>query len=90
MWRMPLDPAFEDLIKSDVADIKNSAGRQGGAINAAMFLQHFVGDTPWVHLDIAPTSWTDKDEGELTKGGTGVAVRTFVALAEARAKHQTG
>jgi len=82
MWRMPLDPAYEDLIKSDVADIKNSAGRAGGSITAAMFLQHFVGETPWAHLDIAPTSWSDKDEGEQTKGGSGVAVRTLVALVE--------
>ena len=82
MWRMPLDVAYEELIKSDVADIKNSAGRTGGAITAAMFLQHFVGDTPWVHLDIAPTSWSTKDEGEQSKGGSGVAVRTLVALAE--------
>ena len=56
--------------------------RPGGAITAAMFLQHFVNDTPWAHLDIAPTSWSDKDEGEQTKGGSGVAVRTLVALAE--------
>ena len=85
MWRLPLDEAFEELIKSDAAEIMNSGGRAGGAITAAMFLQHFVDDTPWVHLDIAPTSWTDKDEGELTKGGTGVGVRTLVALAEQRA-----
>jgi len=82
MWRLPLDPAFEEQIKSDVADIKNSAGRQGGAITAAMFLQHFVDDKPWAHLDIAPTSWSDKDEGEQTKGGSGAAVRTLVAYIE--------
>ena len=85
MWRMPLDDAFEELIKSDAADIKNSAGRSGGAVTAAMFLRHFVGDKPWAHLDIAPTSWSDKDEGEQTKGGSGAAVRTLVALAEAMA-----
>ena len=84
MWRLPLDPAFEELIESPHADIKNSGGRAGGAITAAMFLKHFVGETPWVHLDIAPTSWSDKDEGEQTKGGQGVAVRTLVALAEGR------
>ncbi len=85
MWRMPLDDAFEELIKSDAADIKNSAVRSGGAVTAAMFLRHFVGDKPWAHLDIAPTSWSDKDEGEQTKGGSGAAVRTLVALAEAMA-----
>ncbi len=88
MWRMPLDEAFEDLIKSDVADIKNTGGRAGGSITAAMFLQHFVGETPWAHLDIAPTSWSDKDEGERAKGGSGVAVRTLVALVEAMAANQ--
>lgn len=82
MWRLPLDEAFEQRIKSDVADIKNSAGRPGGAIIAATFLQRFVDDTPWVHLDIAPTSWSDEDEGELTKGGSGVAARTLAAFAE--------
>jgi len=50
-----------------------------------MFLRHFVDDKPWAHLDIAPTSWSDKDEGEQTKGGSGAAVRTLVALAEAMA-----
>ncbi len=85
MWRLPLDEAYEELIKSDVADIKNTGGRAGGAVTAAMFLQHFVDDTPWAHLDIAPTSWSDKDEGERTKGGSGVAVRTLIALVEAMA-----
>lgn len=82
MWRMPLDDVFQERIDSDVADIKNTGGREGGAITAALFLKHFVGDTPWVHLDIAPTFWSDKDEGEQTKGGTGVAARTLAALAE--------
>ncbi len=83
MWRLPLDEAYEELIKSDVADIKNTGGRAGGAVTAAMFLQHFVDDKPWAHLDIAPTSWSDKDEGERAKGGSGVAVRTLIALVEA-------
>ncbi len=51
-----------------------------------MFLQHFVDSTPWAHLDIAPTAWSDKDEGENSKGGTGVAVRTLIALAEEDAR----
>ncbi len=86
MWRLPLDPAFEEQIKGEYADILNSGGRAGGAITAAMFLQHFVDSTPWAHLDIAPTAWSDKDEGENSKGGTGVAVRTLIALAEEDAR----
>jgi len=66
--------------KSDVADIKNVGGREGGAITAAQFLAEFAGDTPWVHLDIAGTSMTDKERNYLVKGATGVPVRTLVNL----------
>ncbi len=92
LWRMPLPEVYEELIKGETADIKNSAGRYGGAITAALFLQHFVGSTPWVHLDIAPPSWSDKDEGEQTKGGSGAGVRTLVAFVEslAHARSQAG
>jgi leucyl aminopeptidase len=81
IWPLPMDVEYDELIKSDVADIKNSGGRKGGAIAGAKFLQHFVGDMPWVHLDIAGTFETDKEKGYLTKGGTGVMVRTLVNLA---------
>ncbi|HWU41515.1 MAG TPA: leucyl aminopeptidase, partial [Candidatus Acidoferrum sp.] len=81
IWALPMDPEYDDLIKSEVAEIKNTGGRQGGAITAAKFLQHFVGDTPWVHLDIAGTFETDKEKGYQTKGATGVMVRTLVSLA---------
>jgi len=86
LWRMPLPEVYEELIKGETADIKNSAGRYGGAITAALFLQHFVDATPWVHLDIAPPSWSDKDEGEQTKGGSGTGVRTLVAFVESLAR----
>ncbi|HYL81292.1 MAG TPA: leucyl aminopeptidase, partial [Candidatus Acidoferrum sp.] len=81
IWPMPMDPEYAELIKSDVAEIKNTGGRKGGAITAAKFLEHFVGDTPWVHLDIAGTFEADKEKGYQPKGGTGVMVRTFVSLA---------
>jgi leucyl aminopeptidase len=81
IWPLPMDPEYDDLIKSDVAEIKNSGGRKGGAITGAKFLQHFVEDTPWVHLDIAGTSDADKEKGYQPKGATGVMVRTLVHVA---------
>ncbi|MBI2304874.1 MAG: leucyl aminopeptidase [Chloroflexi bacterium] len=84
-WQMPMHEEYRELIKSDVADIKNVGGRAGGAITAAMFLAEFAEDTPWVHLDIAPTSFQDKDTAYAPKGATGVPVGTFVNLAQALA-----
>jgi leucyl aminopeptidase len=81
IWPLPMDPEYDELIKSDVAEIKNTGGRKGGAITGAKFLQHFVGDTPWVHLDVAGTVESDKDKGYQPKGATGVMVRTLVNLA---------
>ncbi|NOQ18155.1 MAG: leucyl aminopeptidase [Dehalococcoidales bacterium] len=80
IWPMPMYEQYKEQNKSDVADIKNTGGRYGGAITAAQFLAEFVGDTPWVHLDIAGTFISDKEKGYLTKGATGVAVRTLVNL----------
>jgi leucyl aminopeptidase len=78
-WRMPLWDAYKDMVKSDIADIKNTAGRPGGAITAAAFLANFVGDYPWVHMDIAGTAWTDaKPRSYTPKGATGVGVRLLV------------
>jgi leucyl aminopeptidase len=62
LWRMPLGPAYDKLIDSKNADMKNIGGRPAGSITAAQFLKRFVGDTPWAHLDIAPTAWKDKCE----------------------------
>jgi leucyl aminopeptidase len=81
IWPMPMDAEYDELIKSDIAEIKNTGGRKGGAVTAAKFLRHFVGDTPWVHLDIAGTSESDKEKGYQPKGATGVMARTFAALA---------
>jgi len=86
MWQLPLYDSLKEQMKSEVADIKNIGGRYGGAITAALFLREFSGKTPWVHLDIAGTSSTDKEKGYLAKGATGVALRTLVALAQSLAK----
>jgi leucyl aminopeptidase len=77
-WRMPLDDDFFELMKSSVADFKNVGGKYGGAITAAKFLQQFVGDTPWVHIDIAGPSWVESESGTQHAGGTGCFVRTLV------------
>jgi leucyl aminopeptidase len=80
IWPMPLVEQYKEQIKSEVADIKNVGARWGGSITAALFLAEFVGDAPWVHLDIAGTYWSEKEQGYLIKGATGVPVRTLVNL----------
>jgi len=85
LWQMPMYEDYKEQNKSDVADIKNSGGRWGGAITGAQFLGEFVGDTPWVHIDIAGTFFRDKERGYLVKGATGVTVRTLINLAMASA-----
>ena len=80
IWQMPMYDEYKEQNKSDVADIKNIGGRYGGAITAAKFLAEFSNDTPWVHLDIAGTSLSEKERGYLIKGATGVPVRTLVNL----------
>ncbi len=80
VWQLPMFGEYKEQIKSDVADIKNSGGRPAGAITAAQFLAEFVGDTPWVHLDIAGTAFSEKDQNYNVKGATGVPVRTLVEL----------
>jgi leucyl aminopeptidase len=80
MWRFPLIDEYRERLKSTVADIKNTGGRGGGAISAAKFLHFFVEDTPWVHIDMAPTDSVDKDKGAWVKGATGIPTRTLVNL----------
>ena len=79
-WQMPMFEQYKEQNKSDVADIKNTGGKYGGAITAAQFLAEFAEETPWVHLDIAGTSRSEKNNGFLVKGETGVAVRTLANL----------
>jgi leucyl aminopeptidase len=83
-WALPLWDDYKDLIKSDVADIKNSGGRAAGAISAAMFLKEFSESFPWVHLDIAGTAYSESDVVALPKGPTGVPVGTFVEFVRGR------
>ncbi len=81
MWRMPVDADYFDHIRSEIADIKNTGGRWGGAITAAMFLKEFVEDKPWIHLDIAGTAWLEEAKAWMPKGPSGVAVRSLVDFA---------
>ena len=78
MWRLPVDDEYKENIKSTIADIVNSGGRWGGAINAAMFLKEFAEDTPWIHLDIAGTAWTEEQKPWIAKGPSGIALRSLV------------
>jgi leucyl aminopeptidase len=80
VWELPLWEEYDELIKSDAADFKNTGGRAGGAITAALFLSKFVGDYPWVHLDIAGPAWLKKDRPYISKGASGVGVRLMVEL----------
>ena len=80
-WRLPLDDEYKENIRSNIADIVNSGGRWGGAVNAAMFLKEFAEETPWVHLDIAGTAWMEETKPWIAKGPSGIAVRTLIEFA---------
>ena len=80
VWELPLWEEYEEQIKSEVADIKNVGGRPAGTITGGAFLKKFVGEYPWVHLDIAGPVWADKDKPYIPKGATGVGVRLVVQL----------
>ena len=85
-WPLPLWDDYKELIKSDVADIKNSGGRPAGTITAALFLKEFAESYPWVHLDIAGTAYTESDLGTIPRGPTGVPVGTFVEFVRGRTR----
>ena len=78
IWQLPLWDDYDQLLKSDVADMKNIGGRAAGTITAAAFLQRFAKDFRWAHLDIAGTAWRDQQQPYCTKGGTGVGVRLLI------------
>ncbi len=80
LWQLPMFDLYDDLIKGDVGDIKNTGGRWGGAISAAKFLQRFVGGKPWVHLDIAGPAFASSNKPYREAGATGAYVRTLVEL----------
>lgn len=75
VWRLPLGDAYDKLLTSDCADMKNIGGRGAGSITAAQFLQRFIKDTPWAHLDIAGMAWGSKEKPTSPKGATGYGVR---------------
>jgi leucyl aminopeptidase len=80
MWQLPVDDEYRELYKGSIGDLANTGGRYGGAIIAAMFVGEFAEDTPWVHLDIAGTRWSNEEKPYLAKGPTGVPVRTLAHL----------
>lgn len=84
-WPLPMFDDYREQIKSDYADLKNSGGRPAGTITAAWFLREFVGDWPWVHLDVAGTAYGEGKLSYLSKGSTGVPTRIFVQWVMGRA-----
>jgi len=84
VWPLPLWDEYRELMKSDIADIKNAGGRPAGSISAGWFLREFVDGFPWAHLDIAGTAYTDREEAIRVKGPTGLGVRLFSEFVLAR------
>jgi leucyl aminopeptidase len=82
VWELPLWDEYREMVKSEIADLRNTGGaRFGGAITAAAFLAAFTGDMPWVHLDIAGTAWTERSsKAYVSRGATGVGVRLLTQL----------
>lgn len=80
LWRLPIGPEYRKQIDSTVADIKNTGGKSAGTITAACYLQEFVGDVPWAHLDIAGTAWEYTEKSYVPKGPSGIGTRTLVNL----------
>jgi leucyl aminopeptidase len=85
-WRMPLDDEYGEGLKSNFADVANIAGRAGGAVTAAKFLQRFVGDFPWAHLDIAGTAWKSGSAKGSTGRPVGLLLTYLIDTAGAAAK----
>jgi leucyl aminopeptidase len=84
-WQLPLWDEYRELIKSDVADLKNTGGRAAGTITAALFLKEFA-DFPWVHLDVAGTAYSETDLVMIPRGPTGVPMGTFVQFVRGRTR----
>jgi leucyl aminopeptidase len=86
VWPLPLIDEYREGLRSEVADMKNTGPRPGGAITAGLFLKDFAGSTPWVHLDIAGAAFTDKELPYAPKGGVGFGTRTLIAYVVAAGK----
>jgi leucyl aminopeptidase len=84
MWHLPMPEKLRDQLKSEIADMRNTGDRYGGALTAGLFLKEFVGETPWVHVDIAGPASSDKESGHIPKGGTGFGVATIVEYLSSR------
>jgi leucyl aminopeptidase len=88
-WHLPLYDEFSKKVKSEIADLRNSTGREAGSLTAAAFLKAFIGETPWIHLDIAGTAYVEDEKPYRSKGPTGAPVRAFIAYVEALASGNT-
>ena len=86
---MPMDAEYEELIRSEIADMKQTGGRAGGSIAAAKVLANFAEGTPWAHLDIAGVAWRDHREVDGDKGASGYGVRLFAELASLLAERRS-
>ncbi|HJQ69406.1 MAG TPA: leucyl aminopeptidase [Blastocatellia bacterium] len=86
LWQLPIDREYGEMIRSDIADMKNIGNRLAGAITAAMFLKNFTGSLPWAHLDIAGTAWLEREKPYMARGATGFGVRTMANFILDRAK----
>ena len=86
LWRMPLYPEYKEMLKSKIADLKNSAGRSAGSCTAALFLQQFIKEIPWAHLDIAGTAYLTEPKGYHPSHATGVGVRLLIEYLDAQKK----
>jgi leucyl aminopeptidase len=82
---MPFDDDYGEMIRSDIADIKNIGNRTGGSITGGWFLKHFAGEVPWAHMDIAGTAWTELEKPYIARGATGFGVRLMANLVINRA-----
>jgi len=80
IWQLPAHDPYLDLIKSEIADLKNSGGPLAGAITAGLFIREFVDDKPWLHIDIAGTALKDRESGINAYGATGIGVRLLTQL----------
>jgi len=80
VWEMPLFDEYKEYLKSDIADIKNTGGKNGSLVTSAYFLYEFAGEVPWVHLDIAGTAWIEKEKPYMPKGASGIGIRLMLNL----------
>lgn len=90
LWRLPLNKEYRKQIESKVADIKNTGGKSAGTITGAAYLEKFVGETPWAHLDIAGTAWDFTEKSYVPKGPSGIGVRTLLELVRRWKKEEKG